>query len=122
MYCVINLQGVFLFEKKKRNITTMSQCGFQEQLLSVVEVLAKAATEEINRRVVENCALIRIELSRSQRDIDHLKKKCLLMEGELRKVRGRARRKGTRTLAISRIRPCPGLRVFLIKWSELALY
>ncbi|XP_062844243.1 zinc finger protein 892 [Trichomycterus rosablanca] len=71
----------------------MSQCGFQEQLLSVVEVLAKAATEEINRRVEENCAVIRIELSRSQRDIDHLKKKCLLMENELRKVRGRARRK-----------------------------
>ncbi|KAG7319823.1 hypothetical protein KOW79_016966 [Hemibagrus wyckioides] len=58
-----------------------------------MEILAKAATEEINRRVADSCAVIRIELSRSQRDIDSLKRKCQVMENELRKVRGRGRRK-----------------------------
>ncbi|XP_053342637.1 zinc finger and SCAN domain-containing protein 2 isoform X2 [Clarias gariepinus] len=58
-----------------------------------MEVLAKAATEEINRRVADSCAMIRLELSRSQRDIDSLKRKCQVMENELRKVRGRGRRK-----------------------------
>ncbi|KAF7692483.1 zinc finger protein interacting with ribonucleoprotein K [Silurus meridionalis] len=71
----------------------MAQYTFQEQLLSVMEIVAKAATEEINRRVADSCAVIRIELSRSQRDIDGLKRKCQVMENELRKVRGRARRK-----------------------------
>ncbi|XP_060762249.1 histone-lysine N-methyltransferase PRDM9-like isoform X2 [Neoarius graeffei] len=71
----------------------MAQFTFQEQLLSVMEVLAKAATEEINRRVADSCAVIRLELSRSQRDIDSLKRKCQVMENELRKVRGRGRRK-----------------------------
>ncbi|KAK2868387.1 hypothetical protein Q7C36_000258 [Tachysurus vachellii] len=71
----------------------MAQYTFHEQLLSVMEILAKAATEEINRRVEHSCAVIRIELSRSQRDIDSLKKKCQVMENELRKVRGRGRRK-----------------------------
>ncbi|XP_053508100.1 zinc finger protein 12-like isoform X1 [Ictalurus furcatus] len=71
----------------------MAQYTFQEQLLSVMEILAKAATEEINRRVADSCAVIRIELSRSQRDIDSLKRKCQVMENELKKVRGRGRRK-----------------------------
>lgn len=74
----------------------MAQYTFQEQLLSVMEILAKAATEEINRRVADSCAVIRIELSRSQRDIDSLKRKCQVMENELKKVRGRGRRKGTK--------------------------
>lgn len=74
----------------------MAQYTFQEQLLSVMEILAKAATEEINRRVADSCAVIRIELSRSQKDIDSLKRKCQVMENELRKVRGKGRRKGTK--------------------------
>lgn len=74
----------------------MAQYTFQDQLLSVMEILAKAATEEINRRVADSCAVIRIELSRSQRDIDSLKRKCQVMENELKKVRGRGRRKGTK--------------------------
>lgn len=79
----------------------MAQCTFQEQLFSVMEILAKAATEEINRRVADSCAVIRIELSRSQRDIDSLKRKCQVMENELRKVRGRGRRKGTKQVLLS---------------------
>ncbi|TSP09120.1 hypothetical protein Baya_10742 [Bagarius yarrelli] len=71
----------------------MAQYTFQEQLLSVMEIVARAATEEINRRVADSCAVIRVELSRSQKDIDSLKKKCQLMENELKKVRGRGRRK-----------------------------
>ncbi|XP_066508341.1 uncharacterized protein [Hoplias malabaricus] len=58
-----------------------------------MEIVARAAAAEINRRVEDSCAVIRLELSRSQRDIDSLKRKCLLMENELRKARVRGRRK-----------------------------
>uniref|UniRef100_A0A3B1J161 Si:ch211-155e24.3 n=1 Tax=Astyanax mexicanus TaxID=7994 RepID=A0A3B1J161_ASTMX len=71
----------------------MAQHAFQEQLVSIMEILAKAAVAEINRRVEDSCAVIRLELSRSQRDIDSLKRKSLLMENELRKARLRGRRK-----------------------------
>lgn len=72
----------------------MTQRAFQEQLVSVMEILAKAAVAEINRRVDDSCAVIRLELSRNQRDIDTLKRKCQVMENELRKARARGRRKG----------------------------
>ncbi|KAL7851121.1 hypothetical protein AOLI_G00214770 [Acnodon oligacanthus] len=71
----------------------MAQHAFQEQLVSIMEILAKAAVAEINRRVDDSCAVIRLELSRSQRDIDSLKRKCQMMENELRKARVRGRRK-----------------------------
>ncbi|XP_072525541.1 uncharacterized protein [Salminus brasiliensis] len=71
----------------------MAQHAFQEQLVSIMEILAKAAVAEINRRVDDSCAVIRLELSRSQRDIDTLKRKCQVMETELRKARVRGRRK-----------------------------
>lgn len=69
-------------------------CSFQSQLLSVMEVLAKAAVAEINRRVDDSCAVLRLEVSQSRRDIDLLKGKCEVMEAELRRSRVRARRKG----------------------------
>ena len=72
----------------------MSNCIFQAQLTSVMEILAKAAVAEINRRVDDSCAILRLELTQSQRDIDVLKKKYTLMEGELRRTRGLVRRKG----------------------------
>ncbi|KAG8013831.1 hypothetical protein GBF38_016024 [Nibea albiflora] len=50
-------------------------CSFQSQLLSVMEVLAKAAVAEINRRVDDSCAVLRLEVSQSRRDIDLLKGK-----------------------------------------------
>ncbi|KAE8290584.1 hypothetical protein D5F01_LYC10170 [Larimichthys crocea] len=68
-------------------------CSFQSQLLSVMEVLAKAAVAEINRRVDDSCAVLRLEVSQSRRDIDLLKGKCEVMEAELRRSRVRARRK-----------------------------
>ncbi|CDQ69357.1 unnamed protein product [Oncorhynchus mykiss] len=58
-----------------------------------MEVLAKAAVAEINKRVDDSCAVIRLEVTQSQRDIDGLKRKCQMMEGELKKTRGRVRRK-----------------------------
>ncbi|XP_071347084.1 uncharacterized protein [Trachinotus anak] len=58
-----------------------------------MEVLAKAAVAEIHRRVDDSCAVLRLEVSQSRRDIDLLKGKCELMEAELRRSRMRARRK-----------------------------
>lgn len=72
----------------------MESSGFQSQLLAVVEVLAKAAVAEIHRSVEDSCAVLRLEASRSRRDIDLLKRKCEGMEAELRRTRMRARRKG----------------------------
>lgn len=71
----------------------MESCSFQNQLLSVVEVLAKAAVAEINRRVDDSCAVLRLEVSHSRRDIDLLKRKCEVMEAELRRRKIRARRR-----------------------------
>ncbi|XP_058653262.1 zinc finger protein 184 isoform X2 [Onychostoma macrolepis] len=61
--------------------------------MSIMDIVAKAAEAEIKRRVEESCAVIRLELSRSRKDIDALKRKCLLMDSELRRVRGRGRRR-----------------------------
>lgn len=72
----------------------MSNCTFQAQLVSIMEILAKAAVAEINRRVNDSCAVIRLEMRRSQRDIDALKRKYHVMDNELRRTRGRARKKG----------------------------
>ncbi|KAM8728388.1 uncharacterized protein AB9X84_001698 [Acanthopagrus schlegelii] len=71
----------------------MENCSFHSQLLSVMEVLAKAAVAEINRRVDDSCAVLRLEVSQSRRDIDLLQRKCEAMEAELRRSRMRARRK-----------------------------
>ncbi|XP_055059703.2 uncharacterized protein [Misgurnus anguillicaudatus] len=71
----------------------MSSCSFQTQLMSIMELLAKAAISEIHRHVDDNCAFMRVELSRSRKDIDALKRKCVMMESELRRVKGRAKRR-----------------------------
>ena len=52
----------------------MASCNFQVQFISIMEVLAKAAVAEINNRVDDSCAVIRMEVIQSQRDIDLLKK------------------------------------------------
>ncbi|XP_062259816.1 zinc finger protein 629 isoform X2 [Platichthys flesus] len=89
----------------------MESCGFQNQLLSVMEVLAKAAVEEINRRVEDSCAVLRLEVNRSRRDIELLKNKCELMEAELRRSRLRARRRGDRC--------SPVVKVILSKQTQI---
>ncbi|XP_026169802.1 zinc finger protein 677 [Mastacembelus armatus] len=71
----------------------MENCSFQSQVMSVMELLARAAVAEINRRVDASCAVLRLEVSRSRRDIDLLKRKCEAMEAELRRTRVRARRR-----------------------------
>ncbi|XP_023832984.1 uncharacterized protein [Salvelinus sp. IW2-2015] len=71
----------------------MASCSFQSQLVSIMEILAKAAVAEINKRVDDSCAVIRLEMTQSQRDIDVLKRKWQMMESELKKTRGRDRRK-----------------------------
>nr|XP_046176685.1 zinc finger protein 263-like isoform X2 [Oncorhynchus gorbuscha] len=80
----------------------MASSNFQAQLLSIMEVLAKAAVAEINQRVDDSCAVIRLEMTQSQRDIDVLKRKCQMMESELKKTHGRVRRKGFYPMASER--------------------
>uniref|UniRef100_A0A4W5K837 C2H2-type domain-containing protein n=1 Tax=Hucho hucho TaxID=62062 RepID=A0A4W5K837_9TELE len=77
----------------------MASCNFQAQFVSIMEVLAKAAVTEINKRVDDSCAVIRLEMTQSQRDIDVLKRKCQMMESELKKTR---RRKGFYPMASER--------------------
>lgn len=72
----------------------MENCSFHNELLSVMEVLAKAAVAEIHRRVDDSCAVLRLEVSQSRRDIDLLQRKCEVLEAELRRTRARARKKG----------------------------
>ncbi|KAK2822785.1 hypothetical protein Q5P01_022850 [Channa striata] len=72
----------------------METCSFQNQVLSVMELLARAAVAEINRQVDDRCAVIRLEVSQSRRDVDLLRRKCEVMEAELRRSRMRGRRKG----------------------------
>ncbi|XP_061101058.1 zinc finger protein 391-like [Conger conger] len=61
---------------------------FQVQVASIMEVLAKTAAAEITKLVDDGSAVWRLEMSRSQRENEALKAKLLLMEGELRAVRG----------------------------------
>lgn len=72
----------------------MESCSFRTQMLSVMEVLAQAAVAEIQRRVADSCAVLRLEVNRSRGDIDALQRRCEAMEAELRRTRLRARRKG----------------------------
>ncbi|KAI7809973.1 zinc finger protein 84-like [Triplophysa rosa] len=64
----------------------MSHCSFQTQFASIMDLLAEAALAEIHRRVDDRCALAR-------KDIDALKRKCVMMEIELRRVKGRCRKR-----------------------------
>ncbi|CAL8278920.1 unnamed protein product [Lota lota] len=75
----------------------MENCSFQTELVSIMEILAKAAVAEINRRVDDSCAVLRLEISQSQNDIYVLKKKCEVMEAELKRSRIRAKKKGFST-------------------------
>ncbi|XP_061100431.1 gastrula zinc finger protein XlCGF57.1-like isoform X2 [Conger conger] len=53
-----------------------------------MDALAKTAAAEITKLVDDGSAVWRLEMSRSQRENEALKAKLLLMEGELRAVRG----------------------------------
>lgn len=61
----------------------MATCiPFQSQLSSIMEVLVKAAVAEISKLVDDKCAFLHHEISRKQSEIDALRRKLLLMEGE----------------------------------------
>ncbi|KAJ8272831.1 hypothetical protein GJAV_G00093940 [Gymnothorax javanicus] len=60
---------------------------FQNQLVSIMEILAKAAVAEINRCVDDSCAVFRLEISQSQREIETLKRKLEFLERDLHKTR-----------------------------------
>ncbi|XP_034039529.1 zinc finger protein 160 [Thalassophryne amazonica] len=98
----------------------MENCSFQAQLLSVMEILARAAVAEINRRVDDGCAVLRLEVSRSRRDIEALKKKCDTMEAELRRTRMRARRKVFYPPAAERCAPL--VKLVLNKDREITVW
>ncbi|XP_064193701.1 uncharacterized protein LOC135255873 isoform X6 [Anguilla rostrata] len=67
----------------------MSNCAsFQTQLASILEVLAKTAVAEITKLVDDGSSALRLEMCRSQRENEALKRKLLLMERELRTLRG----------------------------------
>ncbi|KAG9331585.1 hypothetical protein JZ751_018675, partial [Albula glossodonta] len=70
----------------------MSTCvTFQEELSTIMDILAKTAVAEISKLVDDNCEVLRFEISRSQTENQALKKKLQLMEHELRLARGLGR-------------------------------
>ncbi|KAJ8332590.1 hypothetical protein SKAU_G00423790 [Synaphobranchus kaupii] len=67
----------------------MSTCAsFQVQMASIMEVLTKTAVAEITKLVDDGSAALRLEMCRSQRENEALRRKLLLMERELGTVRG----------------------------------
>ena len=67
----------------------MANCDFiQLQMASIMEILTKTAVSEIIKLVEDGSAALRLEMRRSQRENEALKTKLVLMEGELRAVRG----------------------------------
>ncbi|KAJ8271284.1 hypothetical protein COCON_G00101430 [Conger conger] len=71
------------------HLPKMATCAsFQVQVASIMEVLAKTAVAEITKLVDDGSAVLRLQMCRSQRENEALKTKLLLMEGELRAVRG----------------------------------
>ncbi|KAG5849508.1 hypothetical protein ANANG_G00111400 [Anguilla anguilla] len=71
------------------NLREMSTCSsFQIQVASIMEVLSKTAVAEITKLVDDGSAALRLEMCRSQRENEALKAKLLLMERELRTLRG----------------------------------
>ncbi|KAJ8409806.1 hypothetical protein AAFF_G00218650 [Aldrovandia affinis] len=62
-----------------------SKCGaFQTQFSPILEALAQAALVEISKLVDDGTAVLRLEMSQSQREIEALKRKLQLLERELR--------------------------------------
>ncbi|KAJ8271346.1 hypothetical protein COCON_G00102050 [Conger conger] len=66
----------------------MSICAFKVQVASIMEVLAKTAVAEITELIDYGSAVLKRETCRSERENEALKTKLLLVEGELRDVRG----------------------------------
>ena len=65
-----------------------SSASFQLQMTSFMKVLTETAVAEMIKLVEGGSAALRLEMCRSQRENEALKTKLLLMEGELRALRG----------------------------------
>ncbi|XP_035286199.1 zinc finger protein 23-like [Anguilla anguilla] len=71
----------------------MKNCvAFQTQLASIMEVLAKAAVAEISKLVEDGSVVLHLEVSRSHKEIDSLRRKLQQVESELRTAREAAAR------------------------------
>ncbi|KAI1901209.1 hypothetical protein AGOR_G00031940 [Albula goreensis] len=57
------------------------------ELASIMDILAKSAVAEISRLVDDGAAFLRLEISRSHREVAVLRRKLQLMESELRAAR-----------------------------------
>ncbi|KAG9331587.1 hypothetical protein JZ751_018677, partial [Albula glossodonta] len=57
------------------------------ELASIMDILAKSAVAEISRLVDDGAAFLRLEISRSHREVAVLRRKLQLMESELRTAR-----------------------------------
>ncbi|KAM9494368.1 uncharacterized protein Hap1MRO34_004304 [Clarias gariepinus] len=71
--------------------TMLSDSHFQSQLASIMEMLAKSAVLEIGKLVEESHAVFRREISRRISENQALKKKCDVLESELKANRRSAR-------------------------------
>ncbi|KAJ8336441.1 hypothetical protein SKAU_G00376610 [Synaphobranchus kaupii] len=72
-----------------------SRCvSFQAQLSPILEILAQAAVAEINKLVDDGTAVLRLEMSQSQREIGTLKRKLQSLERELRATQRTAESRG----------------------------
>ncbi|KAJ8272811.1 hypothetical protein GJAV_G00093700 [Gymnothorax javanicus] len=58
--------------------------AFNTQLASIMEALAKAAVTEIRKIVEDDSVLLRLEVSRSHKEIDRLRRRLTEVESELR--------------------------------------
>ncbi|XP_048868222.1 zinc finger protein 7-like isoform X3 [Brienomyrus brachyistius] len=66
----------------------MSVCvNFQAQLSSIMEILSRAAVEEISKLLEDTCAVLHLEMRRSRNEAVALRRKLRSMEIELSAVR-----------------------------------
>ncbi|KAJ8272839.1 hypothetical protein GJAV_G00094020 [Gymnothorax javanicus] len=65
--------------------------AFQEELSTIMDILAKTAVAEISKLVDDSCEVLRVEISRGQTENQALKKKLQVMERELRLARRQCR-------------------------------
>ncbi|KAJ8272800.1 hypothetical protein GJAV_G00093590 [Gymnothorax javanicus] len=69
-----------------------NRAAFQTQLALIMEALAKAAVAEISKLVEDGTCVLRLEVSRSHKEIDGLRRKLQQVERELRTARDAAKR------------------------------
>ncbi|XP_028816378.1 zinc finger protein 221-like isoform X2 [Denticeps clupeoides] len=81
-----------------------SSSVFQNQLASIMEILVNSAVSDICRLVDDGAAVLHVEISRGRSEIEELRLKLRLLEGELSSAR-RAEGRAAKSVAIQ----CAGL-------------